>query len=128
MDEVRKQQERLLNLHLSASLDEQSFNAKNVELRDRIAALTLEMEANDRKKDERADWAVKVFELSQNLKKNWITADYQEKRRLMEMICLNMVLKGKILSISTRKPFNALVEGLDPTNNGEGGIRTREPV
>jgi site-specific DNA recombinase len=118
MDEVRKQQERLLNLHLSAALDDQAYNAKSVELRDRIALLTLELEAADRKKDERADLAAKVFELSQNLKKKWITADYSEKRRLMEMICLNIVLKSKTLCISTRKPFNALIEGLSVSGSG----------
>ncbi len=128
MDEVRKQQERLLNLHLSAAIDDQAYNAKSVELRDRIASLTLELEAADRKKDERADLAVKVFELSQNLNRKWVTADYSEKRRLMEMICLNIVLKGKTLCISTRKPFNCLVEGLSVSDSGEGGIRTPETV
>lgn len=128
MDAVRKQQERLLNLHLSAAIDEKAYNAKSVELRDQIALLTLELEAADRKKDERADLAAKVFELSQNLTKKWVTADYSEKRRLMEMICLNIVLKGKTLCIATRKPFNALVEGLCVSESGEGGIRTPETV
>jgi hypothetical protein len=40
------------------------------------------------------------------------------------MVCLNLVLKGTSLCIATRKPFNALVEGLKITESGERGIRT----
>ena len=128
LDEVRRQQERLLNLHLSGSIDEQAFGAKNTELRDRVAALTLQLESTDRQQDERADLALRVFELSQDLRRKWVTADYPEKRRILNLVCLNLVLSGSALGISTRKPFNCLVEGLSVSNSGEGGIRTRERV
>src|SRR5205085_3613891 len=55
LDDVRRQQERLLNLHLAGTVEEQTFTTKNLELRDRVAKLTLQMEATDRKKDENAD-------------------------------------------------------------------------
>ncbi len=35
------------------------------------------------------------------------------------MVCLNLVLKGTSLCIATRKPFNALAEGLKIPESGE---------
>ncbi len=124
LDDVRRQQERLLNLHLSGSIDEAAFAAKNIELRDLVATLTEQLQVNDRRKDEKADLALRVFELSQSIPQKWVSADYSEKRRIMKMVCLNLVLKGASLCIATRKPFNALVEGLVVSDSGEGEIRT----
>ena len=89
-----------------------------------MAKLTLEMESTDRKKDEQADLALKVFELSQRLKEKWLSAEYPEKRRILNWVCLNLTMKGATIAITTRKPFNALVEGLAVSDNGEGEIRT----
>jgi hypothetical protein len=125
LDDVRRQQERLLNLHLGGSIDEAAFAAKNTELRDFVATLTEQLEANDRRRDEKADQALRVFELSQSIPQKWDAADYSEKRRILKMVCLNLVLKGASLCIATRKPFNALVEGLRVSHSGEGEIRTR---
>jgi site-specific DNA recombinase len=128
LSDVRRQQERLLNLHLVGSVDEQTFTTKNLELRDRAANLTLQLESTDRSKDENADLAVRVFELSQRLREQWFSADFAVKRRLLSLICLNFVLKGVSLSIATRRPFNDLIERPLVSESGEGGIRTREPV
>jgi DNA-binding LacI/PurR family transcriptional regulator len=80
LDETRRQQERLLNRHLSGNIDEATFGMKNTELRDRVSTLIVQLEATDRRKDERADLALKVFELSQSLRDKWVGADYPEKR------------------------------------------------
>jgi hypothetical protein len=52
----RRQQDRLLNVHLAGTIDDQTFAAKNLELRGRVAKLTLQLEATDRKKYENAIW------------------------------------------------------------------------
>ena len=57
-----------MNLHLTGGIDEVAFGVKNTELRDRIAALTLQLEASDRQKLEKADFALKVFELAKAFK------------------------------------------------------------
>jgi replicative superfamily II helicase len=67
LDETRRQQARLLNLHLAGMVDETMYGAKNTELRDLVARLTLQLEATDRRKDENADLAIKAFELSQDI-------------------------------------------------------------
>ncbi len=96
----------------------------DLELRDRVAKLTLQIEATDRKKDEKSDLAVRVFELSQDLRRKWLTADYAEKRRLLNFVCLNFTLRSVSLEITMRRPFDDLIEPPLVFNSGEGEIRT----
>src|SRR6202453_417405 len=56
--------------------------------------------------------ASKVFELSQTLRQQWLTADYNAKRRILEIICLNCRLDGATLVPEMRKPFDVVAEGL----------------
>ena len=44
-------------------IDEATFAAKNTELRDRIAQLSLQLDVSDRSRAERGEVALKVFEL-----------------------------------------------------------------
>jgi hypothetical protein len=62
----------LLNLRIDAQIDEATFARKNTELRDRVARIKL----LDRSHDETAELAVKVFELFQTLRQQWLAADY----------------------------------------------------
>jgi hypothetical protein len=87
------------------------LDEKNVELRDRIATLTLQLESAHRRRDEHADIAQKVFERSQSLKERWFGAEYEEKRQILEMLCLNFSLDGATLVPQIRSPFDLLVEG-----------------
>jgi len=57
------------------------------------------------------------------LKRAERNSDNAEKRRILQMVCLNLVLSGTSLCISTRKPFNALVEGFRKTESGEDETR-----
>ena len=78
LDETRRQQERLLNLHLSGGIDETAFSTKNVELRDRISTLTFELQSSDRRKDEKVDATSGVFELRKVFRERWVKADYAQ--------------------------------------------------
>ena len=53
---------------------------------------------------ETADLAARVFELSQTIRQQWLTADYNAKRRILEIICLNCRLDGATLVPERRKP------------------------
>jgi DNA invertase Pin-like site-specific DNA recombinase len=106
------QQDRLLNLRLHEEVDADTFATKQTELRDRVARLKLQIDASDRTHDENADIAIKAFELSQNLRAKWLTADFVAKRRILEILCLNWTLNGVSLVPEMRKPFDLLVEGL----------------
>ena len=86
---LREQQDRLLNLRLLNEIDATIFAKKQRELRDREADIKLRIDAADRSHHEMVDLAVKVFELSQTLRDKWLTANYPEKRQILEILCLN---------------------------------------
>ncbi|MEP0843487.1 MAG: recombinase family protein [Phycisphaerae bacterium] len=117
-----QQQDRLLNLRLSEDIDQETFAKKHTELRDRLASIKLQLDVLDRSHDETAELAAKVFELSQTLKEQWLTADNAAKRRLLEIVFLNCVLDGVTLVPTMRKPFDVLAEGLLSEKSRGGGI------
>ena len=115
---LRNQQDRLLNLPLLEEIDDETFASKrNVEFRDRMADVKLNLERLDRGRAEQGEIALNVFELSQTLHDKWLNADYRAKRRLLEIVCLNFRLDGVSLVPTIRKPFDVLAEGLDPVNH-----------
>jgi hypothetical protein len=81
MNDARRQQERLLNLHLSGSIDEATLATKNFALRDRLAALPLELESTDRCGQETVDHALRVFELSQSMPEKWVSPTTPKKEK-----------------------------------------------
>jgi DNA invertase Pin-like site-specific DNA recombinase len=83
------QQDRLLEMRLVDEVDADLFVKKQAELRDRLGNLKLQLDALDRSHDETVDLAAKVFELSQTLRQQWLTADYAAKRRILEIVFLN---------------------------------------
>jgi site-specific DNA recombinase len=111
-----------LNLRLLGEIDEQAMSAKAMELRDREANFKLLLDACDLGRHENAEIAIKAFELSQNLRAKWLTADYAEKRRGLEIVFLNFVLDDVTLVPETRKPFDMLAEGLLVSSSRAGGI------
>ncbi|HTN75632.1 MAG TPA: recombinase family protein, partial [Pirellulaceae bacterium] len=112
VDAVRKQENELLNLRLLGEIESDTFAAKKTEFRDREARLNLQIEACGRGSHENADLAVKAFELSQTLRQRWVTADYGEKRRYLEIVVLNFSLDDVSLVPEWRKPFDLLAKGL----------------
>ncbi|MBX9787484.1 MAG: recombinase family protein [Pirellulales bacterium] len=111
------QQDRLLNMRLAAEIDEETFARKQTEQRDRLSSIKLQLDVLDRSHDEMADLAAKVFELSQTLCEKWLSADYSEKRRILEIVFLNSRLDGATLVPEIRKPFDVLAEGLISRNS-----------
>jgi hypothetical protein len=113
-------------------IDEETFARKQTELRDRVASTKLQIDAVDRSRDETADLAMKVFELSQTLGQQWGAADCATKRRILEIVCL--LRKPKTgpprrrnsrknpHGPTMRKPFDVLAEGLSVHQSG--GKRT----
>src|SRR5208337_3299645 len=93
-------------------IDQDTFAGKATELRDREAKLKLQIDATDLGRHENADIAIKAFELSQNLRAKWLTSDFAAKRRILEIVCLNLRLDGVSLYATMRKPFDVLTEGL----------------
>jgi site-specific DNA recombinase len=101
-----------LNMRLNEEIDADGYAAKATEHRDREANFKLKLNACDLGLDENAEIAIKAFELSQNLRGQWVTADYSVKRRYLEIVFLNFVLDDVTLVPTMRKPFDVLAEGL----------------
>jgi hypothetical protein len=109
---LRSQQDRLLNGYTLGLIETEEFSSKSTEFRDRIHALTTQVDAVDRRREEHAELAVKVFELSQRLDTSWVTADYAAKRRILNIICLTFSLVDVSLVPTWRRPFGLVAEGL----------------
>ncbi|MFK8112250.1 MAG: zinc ribbon domain-containing protein [Rubripirellula sp.] len=109
---VRLRQKRLTNHLLLEEIDATTYAETARDLRDREAELKLEIDVADRGRHEIIDIAVKAFELSQSLRQRWVTADYDAKRRILEIVCLNCTLVDASLVVTMRKPFDLLAEGL----------------
>ena len=124
--EVVRLQHQLLNLRLLEEIDSDTYAAKAQELRDEEAQLRLEMDCCSRGRNEIIDIAVKAFELSQSLREKWLTANYDAKRRLLEILCLNWTLDDVSLVPTMRKPFDLLVKGLVSKDSRGDWIRTSD--
>jgi site-specific DNA recombinase len=112
-----QQQDRLLNMRRADDIDQETFARKSTELCVRVSAIKLQLDAVDRTHDETAELATKVFELSQTPRQKWLNADYDEKRRILDIVCLNCTLDDASLVPTIRKPFDVLAEGLISTNS-----------
>ena len=117
---IAAQQDRLLNLRIDGHIDDDTFARKQTELRDRLASIMLQLEALNRSRDETAELVSRVFELSQTLSQKWLTADYAEKRQILEIVWLNCRLVEASLCPTIRKPFDVLAEGLPVPDSGGG--------
>ena len=109
---LRQQQTRLLNLRLLEEINQETMAEKATELRDREANFMVQLAACDLGRPENGEIAAKAFELSQNLRGKWLTANYSVKRRYLEIVFLNFVLDEVTLVPTIRKPFDVLAEGL----------------
>ena len=58
---IAGQQDRLLNLRIDDQIDEDTFAKKNTELRDRLASITLQLEALNRSRDKTLSWRAKCL-------------------------------------------------------------------
>ena len=107
---TKENADRLLDLRLNGEIDEATFSEKHTELRDRLAEIAVQIEAQSRREAERAESAIRLFELSQALCEKWVTADVPEKRELLNLVCLNFSLDGVTLCPTLRKPFDVIAE------------------
>lgn len=113
---------RWFNMRLADDVDQTTYARKSTEIRYRLASIKLQLDAVDRSRDEMGELASKVFELSQTLGEKWLAADCEEKRRILEIVCLNFSLVDVNLVPTIKKPFDVLAEGLLVSSSRGGGI------
>jgi site-specific DNA recombinase len=116
-----QQQDKLFGCHAEGTVDSEQFNRLSVELRDRVSRLKLQIESYTRGRDQNTELAIKAFELSQNLGAKWVSADYTEKRKILDILLLNCCLRDRSLEFTMRKPFDVLAERLIWNDSGGAG-------
>ena len=113
LSKVIAQQDGLLNLRLLEEIDQDTFAAKS----HRTAGPGGQVEAPNRR--DRPGRTMKTptlpskrLNFRKTLRAKWVTADFAAKRRILEIVCLNLRLDDVTLYPTMRKPFDILAEGL----------------
>ncbi len=122
LDQINKDRDSLLTLRVHGEIEADTFARKDGELRSLSKRLNLRLEGQQQQKTEIGDTAMKVLELSQHLKEKWVTSDVEEKRIILELVCLNLTFKDASLYVTMRKPFDAIAKGLVLKNGAGSGI------
>jgi site-specific DNA recombinase len=91
---VRSQKDQLLNLRLNGEIEADTLRTKSLELKERETRIVEQLAACGAEQDEKADSAIKLFELTQALENKWLEADFESKRKILEMVFLNLRLDG----------------------------------
>jgi len=102
-------------------VNENAFAKKNTELSVRRTSIRLELDVLERFKEENTDLAVKLFELPQTIRQKWVRADYEAKRRILEILWLTCEFVDLTLVPVTRKPYDILAARLFSAKSGGGG-------
>ncbi|MFN0204877.1 MAG: recombinase zinc beta ribbon domain-containing protein, partial [Planctomycetota bacterium] len=111
LTKVHAMKNELLELRLRGEFDPSTCASKMIELKEKESNLLMDLNHCGVQQSEKIDLALKVFELSQHLETKWLNAELLEKRKLVEMLCLNLTLDGATLYPTWRKPFDVLASG-----------------
>ena len=78
---LAEQQDELVKMRMNREITPDEYAKQSTELRDKLAEIQSKLECGNLERGETNDLAIKAFELCQNLKAKWFTADYAENAR-----------------------------------------------
>lgn len=107
-EQVNAKLQTLLDLRMDGEIGVDEYATKRRELHERQSAIALQLQASDRDGREIADLAIQAFELSQSLKEQWVSADYNAKRTILGIMLKTVRLNSGNLEFTSRKPFDLL--------------------
>ncbi len=111
LSRISNQQDELLELRISAKIDDDRFESKRSDLQNREAQLTTQIDGrllDESHNIERAAQAADVFRL---ISERWPSADFAVKRRILEIVFSGFTLDGETLVPNKRTPFELLIAG-----------------
>lgn len=108
--ELATMNDRLLNAFLAGSIDEATFNAKLVALRDEAAQIEEALGNATTLEPADVQAALAVFEFSQKAPEIWRGSKMLQKRRILETLSLNRIVGDATLVLEKRKPFDELAK------------------
>ena len=113
LSKVIAQQDRLLNLRLLEEINADTFAAKQHRTAGPGGASSSSRSTPSTAPTTKTPTSPsKRLNFRKTLRAKWVTADFAAKRRILEIVCLNLRLDDVTLIPTMRKPFDVLVEGL----------------
>lgn len=106
---AKKRQEKLLEVYIDEKINEETFDAKRLDLEDEIAKKEEEL-SNLRGSSEKTIISTKLLiNIIKNVKILYKSSSFEEKRMLLKLLCSNFFLDEKNLIISIRKPLSSIL-------------------
>ena len=108
--ELKGMQDRLLNAYLAGTIDEAVFQAKSGELKTDMADADRSLDTAQGFDPEVGQQAVQLFDWTQRAGEVWLGSNIEQRRRILDSVCLNRTLSDADLCIQRRRPFDLLAE------------------
>ena len=106
-------QDRLLNVSLAGTVDDDAFKAKTAKLKADTARVTEEIDAQGDVAPARGKAVLAVFDWSQKAAEIWRGPNTTARRQILDSMCLNRQVSDVTRVTTKRKPFDFCVERLD---------------
>jgi DNA invertase Pin-like site-specific DNA recombinase len=110
--ELANMQDRLLNAYLAGSVPEETYRAKQDELAAEVRSVQESLDETGEVDPRRGSAAIAVFDWSQNAAGIWRGSNNDDRRAILDALCLNRAVGPTSLALTKRKPFDVLAEGL----------------
>jgi hypothetical protein len=114
--EIKGRLDRLMNVFLDGGLDQATYSAKQVELKNEQKEVERLLEEKPNIDPKRGQLALKIFDFMQNAAKLWHGSKIEQKRDILTAISLNRQLSDTTLCLTKRSPFDIAAKGRDFDN------------
>ena len=109
--ELSNMQDRLLNAYLAGSVPEETYKGKQVDLVAEVRSVGASLDAVGELDPQSGTAAVALFDWTQNAAEIWRGSNNDDRRAILEAVCLNRAVGPVSLDLTKKKPFDVLAEG-----------------
>ncbi len=103
---------RLIDVKLDNSIDNEMYNLKSEEYKNRIFEVKSQIQNVNRLNPNFFDDGCKTLELCKNLYSEYVRQDYTGKAEILKTVASNYTLHDLSITATYRKPFSILAKGL----------------
>jgi site-specific DNA recombinase len=109
--ELANMQDRLLNAYLAGSVPEETYKTKQDDLLTEVRTVESSLDGVGQADPQRGRAAVAIFDWTQNAAEIWRGSNNDDRRAILESVCLNRAVGPVSLALTKKKPFDILAEG-----------------
>lgn len=124
-DKIQTNMKKAFQAKLDGIVDNDFFKQVFGELQAQLDAYKHRLEALPQAVDARFDLAFQTIELSYQLDRLYLNANFSQKRKLLRTVLSNCTLDGVTLTPTYRKPFDLIAKGV--VSNNKLGDRDSNP-